>query len=128
MLRQEANVVLTLTVSDVIGYKSGLHCFYMCLFLIHDFKVKTFNRDTVLVNLALCYLPGASLLSSMNSDLRPESLGLLNDITSCCLFDQRFLHLTSHVNSVTTVVLCHRTEACLEELKVKTSPEKMELR
>lgn len=99
--------------------------FVGCQKVIHPSLVKMLTERGILCvdRLSLVHigavqkLTGASLLSSMNCDLLPGSLGLLSDVTSCWVFDQRFLHLTSSMKSVTTVILCHQTETCLEELK-----------
>lgn len=55
----------------------------------------------------------------MDCDITADSLGSLVDVTSQSVLDQEMLQLTSsQENLVTTVILCHRTEACLQELKV----------
>ncbi|XP_071833170.1 molecular chaperone MKKS-like [Apostichopus japonicus] len=85
---------------------------------LHQMGILTVDRLSLLHIGAVQNLTGACILSSMDCDITADSLGSLVDVTSQSVLDQEMLQLTSsQENQVTTVILCHRTEACLQELK-----------
>lgn len=102
--------------------------FVGCQKVIHPFLVKSLHKIGILTVDRLSFkhigalqnLTGARPFSSMNCDISEDSLGSLRDVSPLSVLDRPLLHLTAssgQQKKVTTVILCHRTEACLQELR-----------
>ena len=63
-------------------------------------------------------LPGGQLIGSLCQGFLDGSLGSLDDISAVVVNQRSYLYLKSKDAQVSTVVLGHRTEEALEELKV----------
>ena len=71
----------------------------------------------------LCFhYTGAHILSTFNPDLPSDAYGYLTSVDVIEMFADKYLHLKSSNHSICTLVLCSRTPAALEELKVRSLP------
>ena len=65
-------------------------------------------------------ISGAHILSTFNLDLPNDAYGYLTSVDVIEMFANKYLHLKSSNQSICTLVLCSRTPAALEELKVRS--------
>ncbi|XP_035683056.1 McKusick-Kaufman/Bardet-Biedl syndromes putative chaperonin-like [Branchiostoma floridae] len=79
--------------------------------------VLTVDRLGSLHIVAVQRLTGATAIGTLHATINEDSIGHLQSVSTVQIQQKNYLHLQSSTSAVTTLVLCNRNEAALQEMK-----------
>eukprot|EP00058_Branchiostoma_floridae_P027763 XP_002613254.1 hypothetical protein BRAFLDRAFT_118701 [Branchiostoma floridae] len=85
--------------------------------------VLTVDRLGSLHIVAVQRLTGATAIGTLHATINEDSIGHLQSVSTVQIQQKNYLHLQSSTSAVTTLVLCNRNEAALQEMKVTMKEE-----